>query len=86
MKLHKNSSNGTKKRKKDGKDQQQGATGNSRRKKRRAARHANRHLDAIPEEIMVLLASRFLSPVDVAAARCACKAWSKVLRKGEGIW
>lgn len=92
MKLRKSSSSrssSSKKQQQQKNDQLQQRGSNSSRKKRQAAANvvqANPHLDAIPEEIMVMLASRFLSPADVAAAASCCVGWSRVLRKGEGVW
>lgn len=89
MKLRKSSSSSSFKKQKKKNEQLQQRGSNSSRKKRRAAANvvqANPHLDVIPEEIMVMLASRFLSPADVAAASCTCVGWSRVLRKGEDVW
>lgn len=42
----------------------------------------NEKLFRIPEEVFSLLANRFLSQQDVAAAASTCKIWARVFRAG----
>jgi hypothetical protein len=53
--------------------------------KKQSATEANAELDILPGEIMSMLAARYLSQEDVAAASMTCQCWARVLRAGEQV-